>query len=316
MTASLAIVVLAAGQGTRMRSSTPKVLHRIAGRPLVAHVLHVAAELHPAVAVGVVRHERERVAEALLEAMPDIRVVEQDEIPGTGRAVELAVAALPADFDGDVVVLSGDVPLLTAETVAALVEEHRRTAAAATLLSAALDDPTGYGRVVRAADGAVVRIVEQADADEATRAIDEINTGTYVFRVATLRALLPRIGSANAQGEKYLTDVFGLLRETGETIAAALAADVAATLGVNDRAQLAEAGRILNARIVRRHQLAGVTIRDPATTWIDADVSIGQDTEILPGTQLHGATTSAESEWNMLSSIADSSSRIAKKRSR
>ena len=288
---SLAIVVLAAGQGTRMRSTTPKVLHRIAGRPLVAHVLHVVAQLEPTVAVGVVRHERDLVAEALSEAMADIVIVDQDAVPGTGRAVELAVAALPADFDGDVVVLSGDVPLLTAETVAALIEEHRRTAAVASLLSATLDDPTGYGRIVRSPDGAVQRIIEHKDADEAIRAIAEVNTGTYVFRVAALRELLPTVGVANAQGEKYLTDVIALIRNAGALVSAAIVADAAATAGVNDRAQLAEAERVLNARIVRTHQLAGVTVRDPATTWIDAEVSIGEDTEILPGTQLRGATS-------------------------
>ena len=287
----IAVVVLAAGQGTRMRSSTPKVLHRIAGHPLVVHVLGVVRELDPAHAVAVVRHERDRVAEVLAESMPELRIVDQDEVPGTGRAVELAVAALPADFDGDVVVLSADVPLLEAETIVELLRAHREHAAAVSLLTAKPADPSGYGRVVRGVDGSVDRIVEHRDADAGVLAIDEVNTGTYVFRAAVLREQLPRIDAANAQAERYLTDVVALARAAGGTVVASLSADAAALAGVNDRVQLAEAERLLNARIVRRHQLAGVTVRDPATTWIDTEVSIGEDTELLPGTQLRGATS-------------------------
>lgn len=288
---SLAIVVLAAGQGTRMRSSTPKVLHRISGRPLIAHVLHAARELEPAHVVAVVRHERDRVVAAIEEVVRGLAIVDQDEIPGTARAVELAVAAIPGDFDGDVVVLSGDVPLLDSSAISVLVERHRGSTASATILTATLDDPTGYGRVVRGADGMLDRIVEHRDASEDELAISEVNSGTYVFRAAALRDALPRIGAANAQGERYLTDAVALLRAAGHAVAAAEAFDARFVLGVNDRAQLAQAERLLNDRIVRAHQLAGVTIRDPQSTWIDVDVSIGEDTEILPGTQLRGATT-------------------------
>jgi len=290
----LAVVVLAAGQGTRMKSATPKVLHTISGRTLLGHVLAAARELRPAHTVVVVRHERDRVVASLDEAMPGLLVVDQDEVPGTGRAVELAVGALPAAFDGDVVVLSGDVPLIAADAVRELLRAHAEADAAATVLTAALEDPSGYGRIVRGADGLVDRIVEHRDADAAVLAIAEINTGTYVFRHAALRRALPEVGVANDQGEKYLTDVVALLRGAGEVVAARAAEDAVAVMGVNDRAQLAEAERRMNERIVRGHQLAGVTIRDPRTTWIDVEVAIGADTEILPGTQLRGATTIGE----------------------
>jgi len=287
----LAVVVLAAGPGTRMRSATPKVLHRIAGRPLLGHVLATARALEPEHLAVVVRHERDLVVAAIEPDLPGLIVVDQDEIPGTGRAVELALGALPAAFDGDVVVLSGDVPLLGTATLRLLLERHRDASAAATLLTVELPDPVGYGRVLRGADGLLERIVEHADASPEELAIAEVNAGAYVFRGTALRAVLPGIGTANAQGEKYLTDVVAALRSAGEPVAAERALDPAEAMGVNDRVQLAEAERVLNARIIRGHQLAGVTVRDPATTWIDVDVTIGEDTEILPGTQLRGATT-------------------------
>jgi len=274
-----------------MRSARPKVLHEIAGRPLLAHVLATASELAPQHTVVVVRHERDQVVAAIESTVPGLIVVDQDEVPGTGRAVELAVAALPAGFDGDVVVLSADVPLLVPANIRVLLAQHRGDGAAATILSAKVSDPTGYGRIVRDTRGLVERIVEEVDATDDERAIEEINSGTYVFDARLLRDALATIGTANAQAEKYLTDVIGGLRERGHVVSAHVAPDALAVLGVNDRSQLAEAERILNSRIIRRHQLAGVTIRDPQTTWIDVDVAIGPDTEILPGTQLRGATT-------------------------
>ncbi|GAB2516162.1 bifunctional UDP-N-acetylglucosamine diphosphorylase/glucosamine-1-phosphate N-acetyltransferase GlmU [Microbacterium petrolearium] len=290
---NLAIVVLAAGQGTRMKSRTPKVLHRIGGRPLVGHVLHTAEALGAQLIEVVVRHERDLVVEAV-SSHPGVAVVDQDDVPGTGRAVQLAVDALPADFDGDVLVLSGDVPLLDAEALSALIAEHRTAQAEATVLSALLDDATGYGRIVRGADGTVERIVEHKDAGDDERAIGEINAGVYVFRAAGLRESLPLLSADNAQRELYLTDVVRLLREAGRSVAASVAADARVALGVNDRAQLSEAARILNERIVRRWQLDGVTIQDPATTWIDDTVTLAQDVTILPNTHLLGATTVAE----------------------
>ena len=289
----LAIIVLAAGQGTRMKSRLPKVLHEIGGRPLVGHVLSTARALGAQHIEVVVRHERDRVVQVLADEYPDAVIVDQDDIPGTGRAVQVALDALPADFDGDVLVLSGDVPLLQAETLQALVEGHRAASAAATLLSAHLDDPTGYGRVIRGADGVVERIVEQKDATADEAAVTEINAGVYVFRATALRTSLAKVDQNNAQGEMYLTDVIGLLRREAEKVAAEPASDAVSTFGVNDRAQLAEAGRVLNQRIVRHWQREGVTVIDPATTWIDDDAKLAPDVTILPNTQILRATVVA-----------------------
>jgi len=289
---NLAIIILAAGQGTRMRSRLPKVLHPIGGRPLVGHVLTTAALLDADHIEVVVRHERDQVVAALSEDYPDAVFIDQDDVPGTGRAVEVAIDAIP-DFDGDVLILSGDVPLLEAETLRALIEGHRAASAAATLLSAHLDDPTGYGRVIRGADGAVQRIVEQKDASPAEAAVTEINAGVYVFRSAELRAYLSQVGQDNAQGEMYLTTVIELLCEAGLPVAAEPVEDTASTFGINDRIQLAEAGRVLNERIVRRWQREGVTVIDPATTWIDDDATLAPDVTILPNTQILRATTIA-----------------------
>jgi bifunctional UDP-N-acetylglucosamine pyrophosphorylase / glucosamine-1-phosphate N-acetyltransferase len=289
----LAIVVLAAGQGTRMKSSRPKVLHELAGVPLLGHVLATARELSAAHVVTVVRHERDRVAAAITEFLPGAMIVDQDDIPGTGRAVEVAVSALPDDFDGDVVVVSGDVPLLDAATISGLLEAHRRATAAATLLSAIVDDATGYGRVVRDADGALSRIVEHGDATDDERAIREVNSGTYVFTVGSLRSNLPALAAQNAQGERYLTDVIGMLRTAGRPVEAVPVPDAWLVEGINDRVQLSRAAARLNAMIVRGWQLAGVTVHDPATTWIDMRATLAEDVELLPNTHLAGATTVA-----------------------
>lgn len=285
----LAIIVLAAGQGTRMKSRLPKVLHPIGGRTLIGHVLKSAGSLGAESIEVVVRHERDQVVSALQAEHPDAIIVDQDDVPGTGRAVEVALAAIPA-FDGDVLVLSGDCPLADAATLTAFVAEHRAAEAAATLMTAVVDDPTGYGRVIRNADGDVDRIVEQKDASADEVLVREINAGMYVFRAAALREHLPTVGVDNAQGEKYLTDVPGLLRRAGDRVAASVVSDVTVTYGVNDRVQLAEVGRLLNQRIVRGWQREGVTIIDPATTWIDDEVKIAADVTILPGTIIAGAT--------------------------
>ncbi len=288
---NLAVIVLAAGAGTRMKSAKPKVLHALAGVPLVGHVLATARALDPALVVAVVRHERDRVVETISGLMPEAVIVDQDDVPGTGRAVEVALAALPADFAGEVVIVSGDVPLLDADTLGSLIASHRSAQSSATLLSAILDDATGYGRVIRGADGGLDRIVEQKDAAEHELAVLEVNSGTYVFSVGPLREQLALVGTANAQNEKYLTDVVALIRETGATVAAMPVSEPWIVGGINDRVQLGDAALRLNALIVRGHQRNGVTIHDPASTWIDLEVTIGEDTEILPGTQLYGATT-------------------------
>lgn len=289
----LAVIVLAAGQGTRMKSRLPKVLHPLAGVPLIGHVLATARALEPAHVVAVVRHERDTVAAAILDLDAEALIADQDSVPGTGRAVEAALDALPADFEGDVLVVSGDVPLLDAQTLAHLVAEHRSRSAAATVLSAVLDDATGYGRIVRAEDGGLDRIVEQKDATDAERALTEINSGTYVFTAAPLRSSLALVSTDNAAQEKYLTDVIGLLRGDGHGVAALPAGQSWLVAGINDRVQLSDAALRLNAMIVRGWQLAGVTISDPASVWIDRTVTLEADSEILPGTQLKGATTVA-----------------------
>ncbi|WP_206447305.1 bifunctional UDP-N-acetylglucosamine diphosphorylase/glucosamine-1-phosphate N-acetyltransferase GlmU [Agrococcus sp. KRD186] len=285
----VAVIVLAAGAGTRMKSRTPKPLHPLAGRPLIAHVLSTAGELHPVSIVTVVRHERDRMAEAVLEFAPHVLIADQDEVPGTGRAVEQGLEAL-GEFDGQVVVLSGDVPLIDAGTLGTLIERHEREGNQLTLLSAHLPDPTGLGRIVRDGAGTFLRIVEQKDASEAERAIDEVNGGIYVFEAAALRAALGTIGRDNAQREMYLTDAAVRIQASGGRIDAVPASDSWAIWGINDRVQLAAAAHELNDRIIRRWQRAGVTVVDPASTWIDVDVTLAEDVTILPGSQLHGAT--------------------------
>ncbi len=287
---TLAVVILAAGQGTRMRSAKPKVLHEIAGLPLLGHVLATACRLDATHVIAVVRHERDAVAMVVADHHPGATIVDQDEIPGTGRAVEIAVEALPADFEGDVVVLSADVPLLDATTLRSLIGTHRAAANALTLLSARLDEPTGFGRIVRDDSGGFASIVEQKDATDEEKLISEINAGVYVFGARALRSALAGIGLDNAQGEKYLTDAAAGIRSVGGSIDAVPVSDNWLVAGINDRAQLSAAAAELNARIVRGWQLAGVTIHDPATTWIDLAVTLAEDVEILPGTQIKGAT--------------------------
>jgi bifunctional UDP-N-acetylglucosamine pyrophosphorylase/glucosamine-1-phosphate N-acetyltransferase len=287
---ALAVVILAAGEGSRMKSSLAKVLHPIAGVPMIGHVLSTAAALHPQHTIAVLRHQRDSVAAVVAELTEGIVIVDQDDVPGTGRAVELALAALDG-FDGDVVVVSGDVPLLDADTLGALVADHRSNNRAASVLSAIVDDPTGYGRIVRTTDR-LTRIVEDADATDDEQSIAEINSGTYVFSAGPLRAALAKVTTKNAQGEKYLTDVLELLG-LDHAIDAQKVTFPWVVAGINDRAQLSEVSARLNAMIVRGHQLNGVTIDDPATTWIDRAVTIEADARILPGTFLQGATSIA-----------------------
>lgn len=287
---NLAIVILAAGQGTRMKSATPKLLHPLGGLPIIAHVLATAKELDAAHVVSVVRHERDRLVDVISVDMPESVIVDQDEIAGTGRAVELAVAALPADFSGDVLVVNGDVPLLDAETLRGLIAQHRAGSAAATILSSFPDDATGYGRIVRTPAGHLDRIVEHKDATEGEREIGEINAGIYLFGLAQLRDQLAALTTDNAQGEKYLTDVIGLLRQAGFDVDALPVSESWLVEGINDRAQLSDAAAKLNALLVRTWQLAGVTVQDPATTWIDVKAKLSPDVTILPGTQIRGAT--------------------------
>jgi bifunctional UDP-N-acetylglucosamine pyrophosphorylase/glucosamine-1-phosphate N-acetyltransferase len=284
-----AVVVLAAGEGTRMRSATPKVLHRLAGRTLLGHALAAARGVHPGHLVVVVRHGRDQVAAHVAECDPDAVVVDQDEVPGTGRALACALEAVPVRT-GTVAVTYGDVPLLPAEVLADLVSRREEGGHAVCLLTAQLERPSGYGRIVRGPAGELLGIVEEADATVEQRAIHEVNSGIYAFDADFLRGALPALRGDNAAGEVYLTDLVAAAVGQGRPVAGVPVADPWAVVGVNDRAQLARVGRELNDRIVERWMLAGVSVTDPATTWIDVDVQLAPDVTLLPGVQLHGDT--------------------------
>ncbi|MGQ0626381.1 MAG: bifunctional UDP-N-acetylglucosamine diphosphorylase/glucosamine-1-phosphate N-acetyltransferase GlmU [Sporichthyaceae bacterium] len=284
-----AVVVLAAGEGTRMKSSVPKVLHPIAGRSLLAHVLAAARTLAPEQVVVVVGAGRELVAAHLSDIEPGASTVVQEQRNGTGHAVRLALAAIPA-VNGTLVVLCGDTPLLRGQTLADLLQRHHAAANAATVLTAVLPDPTGYGRIVRDGASGVSAIVEQRDATPEQSAIAEVNSGVYAFDGALLREALARVGTENSQGEEYLTDVIAILRADGHPVGASVAADYHEIGGINDRVQLSVARRLLNERITESWMRAGVTIIDPATTWIDSEVALEPDAVIAPGSQLHGST--------------------------
>ncbi|MGV0793575.1 bifunctional UDP-N-acetylglucosamine diphosphorylase/glucosamine-1-phosphate N-acetyltransferase GlmU [Mycolicibacterium sp. XJ1819] len=294
MSTESAVVVLAAGAGTRMRSDTPKVLHTLAGRSMLAHALHAVAKVAPQHLVVVVGKDRDRVVPAVEQLAVDfgrpIDTAVQDQQLGTGHAVECGLSALPPEFTGVVVVTSGDVPLLDADTLADLIATHADGPAAATVLTTTLPDPTGYGRILRTQDGQVIGIVEQADATPTQQAIAEVNAGVYAFDIAALRSALSRLSADNAQQEQYLTDVVSILRSDGLVVRAKHVDDATLVAGINDRVQLSELAAELNRRIVAAHQRAGVTVIDPATTWIDVDVTIGRDTAVYPGTQLLGRT--------------------------
>jgi bifunctional UDP-N-acetylglucosamine pyrophosphorylase/glucosamine-1-phosphate N-acetyltransferase len=286
----VAVIVLAAGEGTRMKSRIPKVLHALCGRSMLGHVLAAAGELDPQRLVVVAGHRREDVTAEAVRYAPDVCVVVQERQAGTGHAVRMVTETL-GDLLGVVVVTYGDMPLLRARTLAALIREHHAAANAVTVLTARVPDPSGYGRIIRDGGGWLAEIVEEADATTAQRATDEINSGCYAFDGALLADAVKRVATSNAQGQEYLTDVVAILRGDGHPVGAVLAADPGEIQGVNDRVQLAQVRRAYNDRLLEAWMRAGVTIVDPASTWIDADVTIGQDTEIGPGTQLEGRTT-------------------------
>ncbi|MFD3381262.1 MULTISPECIES: bifunctional UDP-N-acetylglucosamine diphosphorylase/glucosamine-1-phosphate N-acetyltransferase GlmU [unclassified Streptomyces] len=290
-----AVVVLAAGEGTRMKSATPKVLHDICGRSLVGHVLAAARELEPEHLVVVVGHAREKVTAHLTDTAPGVRTAVQAEQNGTGHAVRMALEELGGGIDGTVVVVCGDTPLLTGGTLRDLAANHTTDGNAVTVLTAEVPDATGYGRIVRdGVSGAVTAIVEHKDASESQRAIREINSGVFAFDGQLLADALGKVRTDNSQGEEYLTDVLGILREAGHRVGASVAGDHREIAGINNRVQLSEARRILNDRLLHRAMLAGVTVVDPASTWIDVTVTFEQDAIVHPGTQLQGATHLAE----------------------
>jgi bifunctional UDP-N-acetylglucosamine pyrophosphorylase/glucosamine-1-phosphate N-acetyltransferase len=285
------VVILAAGQGTRMRSAIPKVMHEICGRPMVAWPVAAARDAGAGRIVVVASP-----GHSLDGALPEgVEVAVQEEARGTGDAVRAAASHL--DGAGSVVVLSGDVPLITADAIRGLVDEHERSGAAATMATMELDDPAQYGRVVRGPDGGVEHVAEaKADGDATPEelAIREVNTGVYAFDGPRLLAALERIEPDNAQGEYYLPDVLKVFRGDDDGVAAHLVDDPAIVLGINDRVDLARVRRLAQDRILDAHMRAGVTIVDPATTLIDAGVTIGQDTEIEPSTYVRGETTIGE----------------------
>ena len=293
-TSESAVLVLAAGAGSRMRSDTPKVLHTLGGRSMLSHALHAVAKVAPDHLVVVLGKDRDRISTAVGDLATQlgrpIEVAVQEQQLGTGHAALCGLSALPGDFDGVVVITSGDIPLLDAETLAELIAAHRGAAAAVTVLTTTVPDATGYGRILRTQDDEVVAIVEETDATPQQRAIREINAGVYAFDIAALRSALIRLSSENAQQEQYLTDVVAIVRADGQVVHARHVDDAALVAGVNDRVQLSEIGKELNRRVVAAHQRDGVTVIDPATTWIDVDVAVGRDTVIAPGSQLLGDT--------------------------
>ena len=272
-----------------MKSRIPKVLHSLCGRSMLGHALSAAGELDPQRVVVVAGHRREEVSAEAARYSPGVCVVVQERLAGTGHAVRMVTEALGI-MPGIVVVTYGDMPLLRTRTLAALVREHAAAANAVTVLTARVPDPSGYGRIIRDDDGSLAEIVEEVDATTAQRAIDEINSGCYAFDGTLLANAVKRVATSNAQGQEYLTDVVSILRGDGHQAGTVLAADPAEIQGVNDLVQLAQVRRVYNQRLLERWMRAGVTIVDPAATWIDVDVTLAPDAEILPGTHLEGRT--------------------------
>ncbi|KAF6579741.1 MULTISPECIES: bifunctional UDP-N-acetylglucosamine diphosphorylase/glucosamine-1-phosphate N-acetyltransferase GlmU [unclassified Paenibacillus] len=283
-------VILAAGQGKRMKSKLYKVLHPVCGKPMVGHVLDTVREIGVSRSVVVVGHGAEAVQSYL---GPSAEYALQAEQLGTGHAVKQAKDLLGQE-QGTTIVICGDTPLITAETLEGLVQLHESRGAAATILTAELDNPKGYGRVIRDTSGAVLKIVEQKDCSPEEDAVREINTGTYCFDNAKLFAALDKVTNTNAQQEYYLTDVIGILHGEGEQVEAYLTNDVSESIGVNDRVALSVAEGYMRERIVRKHMLNGVTVIDPSSTYIGSDVVIGSDTVLYPNTWLHGQTQIGE----------------------
>lgn len=286
-----AVVIMAAGAGTRMKSATAKVLHQLGGRSMLSYAVEAASALEPEHLVVVIGHQREQVQAHLDDVAPQVVTAVQEQPRGTGDAVRSGLAAL-GELTGEVVVTSGDVPLLTGETLRDLIRTHRAERNMVTLLTTIAGDPTGYGRIVREG-GEVVRIVEQRDASDDERRITEINAGIYVFDAETLRAGIAALSTDNAQGELYLTDVIAFARGRAGRVGGSVLADSLQAEGVNDRVQLATLSAELNRRILRRWMTEGVTVLDPATTWVQDTVDLAADVTLLPGTSLEGATSVA-----------------------
>lgn len=282
------VIVLAAGEGTRMKSATSKVLHPIAGRTVLGHVLAAIKPLAARELRVVIGAHKDAVQTHLAEISPEALTVYQAERNGTGHAVQLALAG--AATTGSVLILAGDTPLITSETLKEFVAVHYANESSASVLTADLPDPFGYGRIVRDDEGEISRIVEERDADDEVKAISEINTGIYLFDNGALREAAAKLSKDNSQGELYLTDVIALIKEAGRVALAIRTNDYSEVLGINDRSQLAECTAIMRDRINDAVMKSGVTIIDPTTTWIDADVKIDNDVLIHPGSLLAGLT--------------------------
>lgn len=277
-------IVLAAGQGTRMKSDLYKVLHPVCGKSMVAHVIDNIGELGTERIVTIVGHGAEKVEETLGDKSE--YVLQQEQL-GTAHAVQQAEALL-GNLDGTTIVVCGDTPLIRSETMGALIAHHKASAAKATILTAITDNPTGYGRIIRAEDGQVLRNVEQKDATLEEQQVTEINTGTYCFDNKALFDALKKVRNDNAQGEYYLPDVIGILQSEGASVAAYATEDFSETLGINDRVVLAEAEQVMRQRLAEQHMRNGVTIINPANTYISADAKIGRDTILQPGAMIEG----------------------------
>jgi bifunctional UDP-N-acetylglucosamine pyrophosphorylase/glucosamine-1-phosphate N-acetyltransferase len=294
-TRRITVIVLAAGGGTRMKSKTMKVLHPIAGRSMIGHVLAAVAELRPHRVVAVVGHQREQVGPHIQQLLPDVVLAVQESQDGTGHAVRVAWEAMdPADRAGTVLVAYGDTPLLEGESLRSFAEDHEAAGRVVSILSGLVADPFGYGRVLRDESGEVTGIVEERDATPEQAAVDEINSGILAFDAGFLDSALPRLSDDNAKGEYYLTDTVALARDDGLPVGAFPLDDVIQTEGANDRVQLAALAKEKNRRILERWMRDGVTVIDPATTWIDVDVRLAADVTVLPGVQLLGTTVVEE----------------------
>jgi bifunctional UDP-N-acetylglucosamine pyrophosphorylase/glucosamine-1-phosphate N-acetyltransferase len=280
------VIVLAAGEGTRMKSSTPKVLHQIAGRSILAHVLGAISKLDSKEVRVVVGSGKDEVIKELASIAPTSKSIYQEVRGGTGHATKLALEG--AAKSGQVLICAGDTPLLTGITLNELVTAHRASSAAATVLTTELPDPYGYGRILYDKAGELESIVEERDASEAIREISEINSGVYVFDLESLIAALAKLSKSNSQGEEYLTDVISILKGEGKKISTHLAPDFVEILGINDRSQLADVASLMRDRINDSLMRSGVTMTDPASVWIDLDVEIESDVRIEPGVAIHG----------------------------
>jgi bifunctional UDP-N-acetylglucosamine pyrophosphorylase / glucosamine-1-phosphate N-acetyltransferase len=287
-----AVIVLAAGEGTRMRTGTPKMLNEVCGRPMLGHIVATARELSPQRLILVVSDLGGQVAAYAREYCPEATLVLQERRGswGTGHAVRTVIENV-GSINGTVVVLFSDTPMLRGSTLASLVEAHEAAAAAVTVLTATAPDPTGYGRILRDADGHVSGIVEESDATAEQRRITEISSGMFAFDGELLADAVKRVPAAAATGEEYLTEVPAILRADGHLVGSAFCPDFDEIQGVNNQAQLASARRVLNQRLLARHMAAGVTIVDPASTWIDVEVQIEPTARICQATQLEGTTT-------------------------